>query len=196
MLTIVSESHRDMKSIRPKSEDELESILKSAYDYARSENYEKAIELCDWLMQDSSTEIAGRRERAAVRSRMGDIDGAIIDLKYVIKTDGLEPADFYTLGILLLRNGSTIDAIEQFGDAVKTGDAAKNHYYKNSSLLFRAEAKLRVCDFEGALKDVSGLPDGYNTYFSGTGMRSKEDIAGEAKTAIERKARSKFQFKK
>ncbi|NHZ33398.1 bacteriophage antitermination protein Q [Massilia rubra] len=187
---------KNMELIRPKSENELASVLKTAYNYACNKNYEKAIELCDWLMQDFSTEIAGRRERAAVKSLMGDIDGAIIDLKHVLKNDGLEPADFYTLGILLLRNGSTSEAIERFGDAVRIGDAAKHYYYRDSSLLFRAEAKLKVCDFEGALKDVSGLPDGFKTYFSGTGMRSKEDIADEARAAIERKARSKFQFKK
>jgi tetratricopeptide (TPR) repeat protein len=185
-----------MESIRPKSEDELASILKTAYNYACSENYEKAIELCDWLMQDFSTEIAGRRERAAVKTRMGDIDGAIIDLQYVVKADGLEPADFHALGMLLLRHGSTVEAIERFDQAVKVGEAAGHHYYTNSSLLFRAEAKLRICDFDEALKDVSGLPDGYKAYFSGAGMRSKENIADEARAAIERKARTKFQFKK
>ncbi|UOD27745.1 hypothetical protein INH39_19835 [Massilia violaceinigra] len=185
-----------MESTRPKSELELASILKTAYDYACRKNYEKAIELCDWLVQDSSTEIAGRRERAAVKTLMGDVDGAIVDLQYVLEIDGLEPADFHALGILLFQNGSTIEAIERFGDAVKIGEAAKNYYYTNSSLLFRAEAKLKTCDFEGALRDVSGLPDGYKTYFSGTGMRSKEDIADEASAALERKAQSKFQFKK
>lgn len=190
------ESDRKMAFDRPKSEDELASILTTAYNYACSRNYEKAVELCDWLIQDPATEIAGRRQRSAVRTHMGDIDAAIIDLKYVLETVRLEPADFHALGILLLQNGSTIEAIERFGDAVKIGEAAKNHYYTNSSLLFGAEAKLKICDFDGAIKDVSGLPDGYRVYFSGTGMRSKEDIADEARAAIERKAQSKFQFKK
>lgn len=73
--------------------------------------------------------------------------------------------DFHALGILLLQNGSTIEAIERFGDAVKIGEAAKNHYYTNSSLLFGAEAKLKICDFDGAIRDVSGPPDGYSAYF-------------------------------
>lgn len=190
------ESDRAMAFDRPKSEDELASILTTAYKYACSRDYEKAIELCDCLIQDPATEIAGRRERSAVRTHMGDIDGAIIDLKYVLETFRLEPADHHALGILLLQNGSTIEAIERFGDAVKIGETAKNHYYTNSSLLFGAEAKLKVGDFDGAMRDVLGLPDGYRAYFSGTGMRSKEDIADEARTAITRKARSKFQFKK
>jgi tetratricopeptide (TPR) repeat protein len=181
---------------KPKSDEELASILTTAYNYACNRNYEKAVELCDWLMQDPATEIAGRRQRAAVRTHMGDIDGAIIDLKYILETVRVEPADFHALGILLLQNGSTIEAIERFSDAVKIGEAANNHYYTNSSLLFGAEAKLKVCDFDGAIRDVSGLPDGYRAYFSGTGMRTKDDIAGEARAAVARKAKSRFRFKK
>ncbi|MFC0136250.1 hypothetical protein [Massilia eurypsychrophila] len=127
---------------------------------------------------------------------LGDIDGAIADLQSVLEADQVEPADLHALGILLLQNGSTTEAIERFGDAVKIGGALKNHYYTNSSLLFGAEGKLKVCDFDGALTDVSALPDGYKAHFSGTGMRTKEDIAGEAKAAMERKAQSKFQFKR
>jgi tetratricopeptide (TPR) repeat protein len=180
----------------PESEDDLASILATSYNYARSRNYEKAIELCDWLMQYPATEIAGRRQRAAVRTHMGDIEGAISDLKSVLVTERLEPADSHELGILLLQTGSTAEAIERFNDAVRMGEAAKNHYYTNSSLLFSAEAKLKVCDFDGAIKAASQIPDGYKTYVSGTGMRCKEDIVTEASGALKRKMQSKFQFKK
>lgn len=181
---------------RPENEEQLEEILKEAYSYAVNRNYEKAIGLCDQLIHEPATAIAGYRQRAAVLSHMADIDRAIIDLKVVLEADPQEPADLHALGMLLLQNGSTIEAIIRFGEAVKVGDTANNHYYKNSSLLFGAESKLKVCDFEGAMADVAGLPDGYKAYFSGLGMRSKEDIAGEARAAIARKAQSKFQFKK
>lgn len=190
------ESGRKMTIEKPESEDDLESILATAYNYACSRNYEKAIELCDWLIQYPATEIAGRRQRAAVRTHMGDFEGAITDLKNVLETERLEPADSHALGILLLQTGSTLEAIERFSEAVRIGEAAKNHYYTNSSLLFSAEAKLKVCDFDGAIKDVSGIPDGYKAYFSGTGMRCKEDIVAEASAALKRKMQSKFDFKK
>lgn len=180
----------------PKNETELSTLLNTAYAYACNRNYEKALELCDWLSQNSLTRIAGQRQRAAVKTHMGDIDGAIIDLKSVLETDRLEPADFHGLGMLLLQNGSTEEAIEQFSNAVQIGETAGNHYYTNSSLLFRAEAKLKICDFTGAMQDVSGLPSGYKAYFSGTGMRSKEDIDSEAEIALQLKERSKFKFKK
>lgn len=180
---------------RPRSEDELASILRTAYDYACKGHYEKAIELCDWLICEPSTEIAGRRKRAAVKSHMGDIEGAILDLKFVLDTVRLEPADFHALGILLLKSGATAEAIESFSEAVKAGIVAKNDYYTDSSLLFGAEAKLKVCDYEGAAKDISDVADGFRAYIPGTGMRSKEDILAEARAAIERKSKFKFQFK-
>jgi tetratricopeptide (TPR) repeat protein len=189
-------SGNNMALDRPKSEEELAAILTTAYPHACSRKYEKAIELCDWLIQDPATEVSGFRQRAAVRTHMGDLAGAIADLKCVLKTVQLEPADYHALGMLLLQSGEAVESIDRFADAVKIGEAAKNHYYTNSSLLFGAEAKLKVCDFEGALYDVAKLPDGYKAYFSGTGMRSKEDIAGEAAAAVARKAKSKFQFKK
>jgi hypothetical protein len=95
--TLIMESGRKMAFDKPKSEEELASILTTADNYACSRNYEKAIELCDWLIQDPATKIAGHRQRSAVRTHMGDIDGAIIDLKYVLETDRLEPADFHAL---------------------------------------------------------------------------------------------------
>lgn len=189
-------SDKKMAFERPKTEDELAAILQEAYGYAVSGNYENALELCDQLIKEPATEIAGYRQRAAVLTHIGDIDRAITDLKYVLEAKCEEPADLHALGILLLQNGSTIEAIARFGEAVSVGDAADNHYYRNSSLLFGAESKLKVCDFEGAIADVTGLPDGYKAYFSGTGMRSKEDIAGEARAALARKAQSKFHFKK
>ncbi|MET0855323.1 MAG: hypothetical protein ABWY27_01120 [Telluria sp.] len=146
------DSNSEVVFDRPKSEDELASILKTVYAFASSGNYDKAIGLCDWLQQDPATETAGRRQRSAVKTHLGDIDGAIADLRMVLETDGAEPADFHALGSLLLQAGSTAEAIERFGDAVKIGEAVKNHYYTNSSLLFRAEGKLKVGDFAGALK--------------------------------------------
>jgi hypothetical protein len=85
---------------RPKSEAELDRILGKAYGYATKHEYPQALKICDWLIQDHPTEIAGYRKRAAVREHMGDIDGAICDLQHVISSNSTEPADFYGLGLL------------------------------------------------------------------------------------------------
>jgi tetratricopeptide (TPR) repeat protein len=175
---------------RPKSEAELDRILKKAYDHARKFEYPKALELCDWLIQDKSTEIAGYRKRASVREHMGDIDGAISDFQHVVSTDPREPADFYRLGILQLQQGLTAQAVVSFTKAIEIGSEAGFHYYTPGALLFRAEAYLKLCDFENAISDCSTLPAGFNTYMGGSsGMRSREDILGEANAALKAKRR-------
>lgn len=175
---------------RPKSEAELERLLKKAYDYACKSEYPKALELCDWLIQDKSTEMAGYRKRAAVREHMGDIDGAIADLQQIVSDNSKEPADFYGLGLLQLQRGLTAQAVASFTTAIEIGDKAGFEYYRQGSLLFRAEAYLKLCDFENAINDCSVLPAGYKTYMgSAGGMRSKEDILAEANAALKSKNR-------
>lgn len=181
---------------RPATEDELAHILCIAADCTHREQYARALEICDWLMSEPITEIAGRRERAAVRAHMDDLGGAVADLELVVSADPVEPADLHTLGILLLQAGSTRQAIERFAEAVRIGDAAGSTYYRNSSLLFASEAKLRLGDFADAFADASQLPEQYRVHVDGTGMRSREDIMQEAQLALQRKAPSAFQFKK
>ncbi len=172
---------------RPSSESELEALQKTAYNFACKAQYDEALKICDWLIEEKSTEVAGYRERAAVKEHMGDIHGAIADLQLVVVRAEDEPADFHALGLLLLQNGFTVDAINSFGKAISIGEKTGNHYYTNSSLLFRAEAYLKRADFKDALADVMHLPIGYQTYIPSSGMRSKEQITKEASAALARK---------
>lgn len=176
----------------PKSEAELERLLEKAYDYARKSDYPRALELCDWLIQEKSTEIAGYRKRAAVREHMGDIDGAIGDLQRVIASASVEPGDFYGLGLLLFQRGEAAQAVASFTRAIEIGSKAGFDYYTQGALIFRAEAYLKLCDFENAISDCSALPAGYKTYIGGSsGMRSREDILGEANAALKSKGRQR-----
>jgi tetratricopeptide (TPR) repeat protein len=170
----------DMNRKRPSSESELKAIQKLAYGLACKSKYDEALEICNWLIEDKSTEVAGYRERAAVKEHMSDIEGAILDLQAVISRFNKEPADFHALGLLLLQSGATIDAIDAFNKAISLGEMTGNNYYTNSSLLFRADAHLKRADFAEALADAGRLPPGYQAYISGSGMRNKEQITAEA----------------
>jgi hypothetical protein len=59
---------------RPADEDELESVLGRAYDFAKKGDYASAIELCNWVIDGPSTKVAGLRKRAAVYEHQGDIE--------------------------------------------------------------------------------------------------------------------------
>jgi tetratricopeptide (TPR) repeat protein len=181
-----------MESHRPDSEADLDRILQSSHSLATSGKYAEALAICAWLMEDPETEVAGLRQRAEVKQQMQDTPGAIEDLQGVVARFPHEPGDFYILGILLLRNGATADAIRAFGGAIKADADAGSSYYTPGALLFRAEAYLKMRDYQEAIADLSNLRPGFATYIPGSGMRSKEQILDEATSALAQKSRFSF----
>lgn len=181
-----------MDFTRPTSEEELDGFLRTAYGLACKGNYDQALAMCDWLIADKSTELAGYRQRAAVKEHMADVAGATIDLQHVIARFAHEPADFHALGSLQLQSGATLEAIDAFGQALAIGATENSHFYTNSSLLFRAEAFLKRADFKAAISEAAKLPVGYKTYVPGSGMRSKEGISAEAVAALGRTSKHQF----
>lgn len=184
-----------MEFSRPTSESKLNAILKTVVRRVLDRKYPEALAICDWLIEDPATAVAGYRERATVKELMGDAEAAIADLSKVIESGTVEPADFHALGILLLKNGNTAAAVESFTRSINHGTQQDFNYYTNSSLLFRAEALLKLTDYENALKDASRLPENYEAHVAGQGMRSKEAIISEATLEIEKRSKSRFQFK-
>lgn len=184
-----------MEFNRPTSESDLDAILKTVVRRVLERKYPEALAICDWLIEDPATAVAGYRERSTVKELMGDAGAAIADLAKVIESRTVEPADFHSLGILLLKNGDTTAAVESFTHAIDHGTQQEFNYYTNSSLLFRAEAFLKLTDYENALKDALRLPDSYEAHVAGQGMRSKETIISESTLAIEKRSKSRFQFK-
>ena len=180
---------------RPASEDELNEIQNSVYDLACKSRYEEAIEICDWLIAEASTEVAGYRERSGVKDQMDDLDGAILDLKAVTTRFDQEPSDFYTLGKLLLQSGATREAVLAFDKAVVLGEESGVHYYTNSSLLLRSDANLKLTQYAAALADALRLPPDYAAYVPGTGMRTKEEMAKAASEALQKQEKNKFRLK-
>jgi tetratricopeptide (TPR) repeat protein len=179
---------------RPRSDQELEAILRSAYGLALNNQSEQALAVCDWLIEVQETSIPGRRQRAAVLEYMGNFQDAISDLELVTSKGTREPADFYALGILYFNLGEMARAEAAFTCALELGRASHFTYYKNSCHLFRGEARLRRADYTGALGDARELPDQYSTHMPGLGMRSKEQIAADAERELTKRENSRFKF--
>lgn len=182
--------------MRPTSEAELEGILRAAYGMAIKGNYAAALELCNWIIEEPTTEIAGLRQRAAVLEHMNDIGAAITDLRVLTEKYPHEPADFHALGILMLGYGDTSQAVSAFSNAIKLGEKKKFAYYENSSYLFRAEAQLKLMLYKEALEDAQRLPPDYGTYITGSGMRTKEQILKDAMDGLERIEKNRFKMRK
>jgi len=181
-----------MELRRPSSDDELESLQRYAWVLARQLKYAEALALCDWLIEDPWSMVTGFRERAAVRQQMDNIAGAIGDLQAVTSRYDQEPGDFHALGLLLLQQGATLEAIRAFDQAIGLGEYSGHHYYRNSSLLFRADAHLKAADFARALADAARLPDDYQAFLPGSGMRSKALLLAGARAGLAHKSALMF----
>jgi tetratricopeptide (TPR) repeat protein len=183
------------KKERPTSELELEGTLRAAYGMAIKGDYAEALDLCNWIIEDPATEIAGLRQRAAVLEHMNDIEASIADLRIVTEKFPFEPADFHALGTMMLSVGETSAAVAALSIAIKLGKEKKFTYYENSSFLYRAEAQLKLNLYKEALEDAGRLPAGYGTYISGSGMRTKEQISKEATDALKRLEKNRFKMR-
>ena len=100
----------------------------------------------------------------------------------------------HALGILYFKSGEMALADTAFTSSLKLGAAARNAHYKNSSRLFRAQARLTRMDYKEALADAQQLPDQYAIYVPGLGMRSKEQISVDAERELSRKEKTRFKF--
>lgn len=165
---------------RPTTEDELDAVLRRAYGFAKKGDYDSAIAWCNWLIEDSSTRIAGLRKRAAVYEHRGDVEQAIEDIESVVASVADEPADMYSLGLLYLQTNCWRDAEVTFSKGVQICLAEQFEYYLNPCRILRAEALLRLGNGTAALAELDALPAGYSTHVYGRGQRTKEAMAVEA----------------
>jgi tetratricopeptide (TPR) repeat protein len=169
-----------LPSVRPGTEDELDSVLRRAYALAKKGDYASAIAWCNWLMEEPSTYIAGLRKRASVYEHQGDIQQAVEDLEAVVGSGVNEPADMYSLGLLYLQVSRWRDAEIVLGKGVQVCTAEQFDYYLNPCRILHAEALLRLGQGALALAELELLPDGYSTHVYGKGLRTKEVMTAEA----------------
>ncbi len=171
-------------STRPTTESELESLLRQAYSFAKRGDYTSAIALCDWLIEEPSTRVAGLRKRAAVHEHRDDVHHAIEDLEAVISTVADEAADMYSLGLLYLQVNRLDDAAVILGKGVQICVNEQFEYYLNPCRILRAEALLRLRRADAALVELRQLPPGYSTHIHDRGNRTNEVMTAEAQAML------------
>jgi tetratricopeptide (TPR) repeat protein len=161
---------------RPANEDQLSAILRRAYDFAKKDDYESGLALCDWLIEDAHTRVAGLRKRAAIREHQEHIDEAIADLEKVIQAVDTEPADSHALGLLYLQQQKHEKATTQLRKGVQLCEELSFDYYLNPCRILLAYSLLRQKEFKEARTILQMLPSGYSTYIYDLGSRTKEDL--------------------
>ncbi len=169
---------------RPTTALEVKSLQQQAYAYAMKEDYASAIALCDWLIEESSTRIAGLRVRADVYQHQNENKRAIDDLEVILSCGVDEPADMYLLGKIYLQQGLNTDSEALLKKAVKLCEQLNFEYYLNPCRILLCEALLRLDHPQLALDELQKLSPKYSTYIYGVGNRTKESMEAEAKKAL------------
>ena len=180
-MTSITDSLR-----RPNSEKQIQSLQKRAYALACKGHYEDALAICDWLIEEPLTAKAGYRKRAAILEHKGDFEAAIEDLRHLIHSGSDEPADFYALGQLQIQERAFEEAIDVVSKGIEICEAERFDYYLNPLIVMRAFACLQKGDVRRTLDDARRLPDGYQTHFYGSGLKTKESLISEAESSQRR----------
>jgi len=160
----------------PTNEAELDAVLALVQKHVRQKEMAEALAVCDSLIANEATRLAGYRERAEVRLAMHKPDLAAEDLRSVVDLGSDEPADFHALGIVYLKLGRPRDAANVFASAIDLGEREGFHYYTNSALFHRAEAYRRAGLMKAARADAERLPTAYECFIAPDGVQTKEQL--------------------
>jgi tetratricopeptide (TPR) repeat protein len=151
---------------------ELEEIK----DIAKTEDYIEALRLVDDLILHNSHEDKIWATRAFINSRKGDREAAIVDWSKAI---GLceEPHYFYMRGHDLFNVGRYREAISDFTKVIALCDMYKSDYYRGPAYFFRADAHVRLREFDEARLDCAYVRDDMQTWTDK--LRTRADILAE-----------------
>lgn len=173
--------------------EEVKKRLQESYAFAKKDNYEEALKLCNEVIRDHPMRLEGFRTRADIYGRMGDYASESENLHKLVALGSKEPCDYYALGQAELLNGNLESAVEALTKAIKLGDEYKNTYYSGASSFLRAEAFLRMKRYEDALADCDQLKEDYS-YYLPSGMKTRVEIIRHAKTELAKTSKKKWSF--
>src|SRR6267143_1063798 len=120
--------------------------------------------------------IVGRKS-ACVNSHRAHNEAAITDVSKAIAICDKEPDYFYTRGILFFGEGNYRDAVADFTKVIELCDYHKSDYYREEAYFFRADAHVRLKEFERAKADCHYVRDGIRTWTDR--LRTKTEILAE-----------------
>ena len=115
---------------------------------------DQALTECDGRIAADPQEPMLYRARAYARAQARLLLEAIDDLSIVVDLDPGEPRDYFTRGRYRLMLGDNSGAV---ADLTKTLDLSRelaSEYYVDEAYLYRAEAHLRLRDYDRALEDI------------------------------------------
>ncbi len=154
----------------PKSELELTTLLKKAYAFAVKGQHGLGIAICDFLVNDPACFSAAIRKRSQIYEHSEDIQSAIFDLELITNGNSEEPADFFSLGRLLIETREYAKSVSPLEMAIEISNREHFTYYKESSKFLLAYALIKLGKISDASKIVETLPPTSDFYIPNEGM--------------------------
>ncbi|CEJ49155.1 hypothetical protein ACSAM1_10445 [Xanthomonas citri pv. bilvae] len=159
----------------PRNEAELEEILRTAERLKDSADFQSALEVCQQLLDEPATCLAGLRARADIYADMREKNLELADRESLVNLGSEEPSDHYELGIGLWRSGRFPEAATAFSEAITLGNKEGFDYYTNSSRMHLVALLIKLGRYDEASREGSLIPDNYSSYLP-SGMMTKEHL--------------------
>ncbi len=162
----------------------IELTIKKIASLVKKDDYETALNCCDELIADAPQAWIAYREKADILESLKRYNEALVVRETLIDIGSDEPSDYYDLCRLSLKLGKNNEAIHWADECIKLSNIHNNFYYHDASVFYKANALLNLKRYQEAIDASNTLENGYGTYLSGIGMRTKEDILKEAGYSI------------
>lgn len=91
----------------------------------------------------------------------------------------LEPDYYYTRGILFFKISRYTEAVRDFTEVLRLCDFHNSNYYREGAHFFRADAYVRLKQYDEARADCAHVRDDFQTWTDS--LRTKECILNECK---------------
>lgn len=159
----------------------VEVRLKNADRLHLSGQHHEALEICNGVVAEFPDNYLGYEQRSVVFRSLGDLRRAISDISTVVDLLPSSASPRFRRARFLIEQGDCEAAIEDLSRAVELD----NGYFGETLLFYRAEAKLRIFDFMGALTDAGKIDAAYcERYFFGHASRTPADIISAAELGM------------
>lgn len=156
---------------------DLEAELKQIKAMANADQYEEAFRGLDVLAAAFPREAEIWIIRAYVNRRQRNLEAAIADWSTAIGLCDKEPHYFYIRGLNHFGLRHFKQAVSDFTQALELCDFHNSDYYREATYFVRADAYLRLGEFDKARSDCAHVQDGSKTWTDK--LRTKEDILAE-----------------
>lgn len=116
-------------------------------------------------------------KRAYVNDAKGELQAALEDVSRAIAISSLEPAYYDKRGRYLFQLHKYRDAVADFTRVIELCDQHKSDYYRACAHFARADAYIRLGEYEKAKFDLENVTDDHRAWTDR--LRTKQDLLAE-----------------